>query len=321
MRSKLLRPFDQSNTLKYSYYGALFGLCFPIIATLIWAYDHNCSLIEAQTTYGHPLLWIIDTAPFFLGLFSSFAGKRQDEIEGELNIEKEKQLHSAKLAALGEMSSGLAHELKNPLFVISGFIQVIDRLSSKNELTHDKLKDLLLPIVNTVDRMNKIINGLSRYSRHSEDESFTEITISALYSQTLDFANIKLKEKQVSFELVLDQEITISCKSVQISQVILNLINNSIDAIEDLSKRWIRVYTYFAGDNIIIHHTDSGTGIAPEIVEQLFLPFFTTKDVDKGTGLGLSISTKIINAHRGELIYEEKDNHTGFKITLPKYLN
>src|SRR6185437_13319988 len=121
----------------------------------------------------------------------------------------------------------------------------------------------------------------------------------------------KIKHNGVQMRLAPAQpELAISCRHVQISQIILNLVSNACDAIRDSDEKWIRIEWVEAGCDVLISVTDSGKGIPPEIREKIFQPFFTTKDIGKGTGLGLSISVGIARAHRGELTIDSSCANT-----------
>lgn len=104
----------------------------------------------------------------------------------------------------------------------------------------------------------------------------------------------------------------------EIPQVILNLLNNSIDALTDKSEKWILIKAEASEKNIIITVTDSGLGISKEVVDKMMSPFFSTKKIGHGTGLGLSISARIIQEHKGKLYYDSQEKHTTFKIELPR---
>jgi C4-dicarboxylate-specific signal transduction histidine kinase len=108
------------------------------------------------------------------------------------------------------------------------------------------------------------------------------------------------------------------CRLVQIEQVLLNLLNNSFDAIQTLEEKWIRVEIKSDANNVEWHVIDSGRGIPEDVAEKMMLPFFTTKEVGKGTGLGLSISSGIMRSHMGELLIEKNAEHTTFVIRIPR---
>ena len=111
----------------------------------------------------------------------------------------------------------------------------------------------------------------------------------------------------------------VSSRQAQISQILINLLNNSFDAIATLKNKWIEVKGFNEEGLIKIQITDSGTGIDKSVVEKMMNPFFTTKEVGKGTGLGLSISSEILKSHGGSLKYLEDSKNTTFLITLPEY--
>lgn len=315
MTKSWLTPFS-TQRMNYALYGALFGLFFPLVATTIWCLDYNCSFIEAQTSKGHPLEWIIDTAPLFLGLFASFAGLKQDKIESELSSERKKLSHSAKLAALGELNSSITHELKNPLTAITGFADVIKMQLKKGQSLEEVLNNLD-KISYSALRMSKIINGVQDFSRYGQHDQKTSYSVRKLIDETIDLAGAGLKNHSIDFSVDLAQDFQLHCRHIEISQILLNLVMNSIQAIADLDERWIKLKVYKENDNIIFDLIDSGKGIESSIEENLFKPFYTTKESGQGTGLGMSVSKQIAENHNGTLIYRLNDGHTSFRLELP----
>ena len=126
-----------------------------------------------------------------------------------------------------------------------------------------------------------------------------------------------MKTHEIFFSLEGDSEVLLNCQPVSLSQVFLNLINNSIDAIKDMPKAWIRCIIESNENEVIIKMIDSGNGISDDNKEKIFLPFYTTKDVDHGTGLGLSISKGIIKSHSGSFVLDDQHENTCFVIVLP----
>ena len=108
------------------------------------------------------------------------------------------------------------------------------------------------------------------------------------------------------------------CRPNEVSQVLLNLLNNSYDAVEELEDKWIQVVTSIKNDKVCISVIDSGNGISQEIANEIMQPFFTTKPIGKGTGLGLSISKNLLESQQGELIIDHESANTKFDILLPK---
>jgi signal transduction histidine kinase len=112
-------------------------------------------------------------------------------------------------------------------------------------------------------------------------------------------------------------DLTLHCRPVQISQVLLNLLTNAFQAASRQEQNWIKVAVREAGKSVYISVTDSGRGISDEVRSRMFEPFFTTKEVGQGTGLGLSTSRSIVHAHNGDLVYDTDAGHTRFSIRLP----
>ena len=222
-----------------------------------------------------------------------------------------------RLSSLGQMAGGVAHEINNPLAIIKGKATVIRRkLESQNIDLGNNLRDFDL-IESTVDRIAKIIKGLKNYSRNAENDPFETVNAQALISDTLELCNNKLSSRSIQIKINCNENQIVECRPAQISQILLNLISNSIDAIESLDKKWIEINVSEFNNSVIFAISDSGTGINPSIVEKMMNPFYTTKPVGKGTGLGLSISKGIADVHGGSLKYMPNQQHTTFVLDLP----
>jgi signal transduction histidine kinase len=120
---------------------------------------------------------------------------------------------------------------------------------------------------------------------------------------------------------LIDENLTIQCRPSEISQVLLNLLNNAFDAVEDLPQRWVKIDVKEVDDQVNLTVTDSGQGIDVALRDKIMQPFFTTKPVGKGTGLGLSISSGIVESHHGKFVLDPKSPFTSFQMTLPKRQN
>lgn len=227
-------------------------------------------------------------------------------------------LNTSRLATLGEFSSGLGDEVNNPLSIVFGKTDLlIDKIENK-KIEQFQIVEELKKIKSNAERISQIIRGLRTFSRDGEKDPFIQVFISELFIDTFALSSERIKSKNIKFNLINKAEgVKVLCRPSQISQVLLNLLNNSIDAIEKKSMPWISVDVQVSTDIQIII-TDSGLGIPPEIAEKIMNPFFTTKDVGRGTGLGLSISYGIIKDHQGELIYNQNSKNTQFIIHLPK---
>lgn len=228
-------------------------------------------------------------------------------------------LQSSKMAALGEMAGNIAHEINNPLMIISGLSSKMRNELKKDKLELDKINISLEKVISTSNRIAKIINGLMMFSRNSGGDPLELVNVSKVFEDSLSFCYSRISNMNVKFivENKIDSGIKIMCRETQISQVIINSLNNALDAIEKLDNPWVKLEAYCDNLNIYILISDCGLGIPKEIANKMMEPFFTTKAVGKGTGLGLSISKGIIEGHQGRFFYDEKCKNTCFVIELP----
>jgi C4-dicarboxylate-specific signal transduction histidine kinase len=144
------------------------------------------------------------------------------------------------------------------------------------------------------------------------------VELKTIIEDTLDLCQERAKNLDINLSVSEVPRITITVRSIQVSQVLLNLINNAIEAIKDLTgEKWITITFHLSSTNLIIRITDSGQGIPKEIAEKVMMPFFTTKQNENGTGLGLSISRGIIEEHNGKLYIDNNNLNTSFVIELP----
>lgn len=239
-----------------------------------------------------------------------------------LELEEQKNLtfHASKMSALGEMAGGIAHEINNPLTII-GSINRIIRKSIEKGITEPSLFYKYCDDIDmTITRISKIISGLRTISRDGTNDDFAPAIITDIFNDALSICGEKFKSHGNELKIDLDEDVyqtVIDCRRVQLSQVFLNLLGNSYDAIEKLPERWIKIECAKKDNNLIIQFIDSGPGIPKNIQDKIFQPFFTTKEIGKGTGLGLSLSNSIIKSHGGVFAVDSNSPNTCFVITLP----
>jgi len=226
-------------------------------------------------------------------------------------------LQSAKMSSLGEMASGIAHEINNPLTIIQNMAGLMSGRVEKGEASAQWLKENLLKIENTTQRIAKIIRGLRAFSRNSEADPMLVVKISQIMDETLELCQQKFQSEGIELRVQVDSNVSLKCRSPQISQVLMNLLSNSYAAIIQLPEKWIEVRTEFEKKSLILTVTDSGKGIPAEIRDRIMDPFFTTKETGSGTGLGLSISKGIVEEHQGQLYYDPSSPRTRFVLKFP----
>lgn len=223
----------------------------------------------------------------------------------------------AKMSTLGEMAANIAHEINNPLAIISGKTQIITNQLNSGAFDLIKMNSDLNKIVQTIGRIDRIVKGIKLISRSSESDAYEYVTIERVVQETLELCNERIYFHQVELRLKNSLKISFECRPTQIVQVLLNLVGNSIDAVEKMPVKWIEIEAVQQGEAVVISVTDSGTGIPESIQSRLAQPFFTTKDIGKGTGLGLSISKGIVENHGGTFKYDQASRNTRFLLVLP----
>ncbi|MFL5814386.1 MAG: sensor histidine kinase [Bdellovibrionia bacterium] len=237
----------------------------------------------------------------------------------ELDIQRERATESARLASLGEMAGGIAHEINNPLSIISAVAEQQQAMFKQGMIEQSRTEAAFKTISDTTQRIVKIIQGLRSFSRDGGNDPIESVELKSLLDSTLGLCHQKFIHHQIELIVSCDSaDLTLNCRSVQISQVILNLLNNAFDAVEHAQEKWIKVEARVANQNVEIRVTDSGPGVPVQYREKIFQPFFTLKQVGKGTGLGLSISRSIVEAHGGMLELDQSSKNTSFVVRIPK---
>ncbi len=285
------------------------------------------------------------------------SSKELSEIIEQLRKTQVELIQREKMASIGQLAAGIAHEINNPLgFIISNintldeyidkylnFISIykemmqipikelpkeyavhIDKFNSfekENQMDYinEDIKELIVESVDGLNRIVKIVQGLKDFSRIDFKEDFTDYDLNKGIESTLLITNNTIKYN-ADVKLELSNLPIIQALGGEINQVLLNLIINAIHAIKDTNKRGImRISTYLNGDYVSFEIEDSGVGISDENLIKIFDPFFTTKQVGEGTGLGLSISYDIIvNKHKGKIeVKSEVEKGTIFTIQIP----
>lgn len=251
------------------------------------------------------------------GKISQFISIRFD-ITHKKSIE-DKISYSEKFSVLGELAAGIMHEVNTPLTVIQNRSSMLAKKLNQLPIENKEpiFKDIKA-ISDSIDRIAKITKGLKNYSRNSEKDPFENIDIIEIINESITLCQDKIKLHSIILNFNQpDLPIMISCRRSEISQIFINMINNSIDAIENFEDKWIKISLEINNNEVIIKFLDSGLGISQTIQDKIMQPFFTTKENGKGTGLGLSISQNILKTHGGRMNYVKESPNTLFEINLP----
>jgi PAS domain S-box-containing protein len=235
--------------------------------------------------------------------------------------EMESQIEaSARLSALGMMAGGVAHEINNPLAIIHGSaLDLLRRMKEKGSVPLEIVVRNGERIVQTANRIARIIKSMRHLAREGSRDKIRPTPVTRILEETLEVCQERFKSHGVNLLLPdIDPALSVSCREVQIGQVLLNLLQNAFDAVaEQPGERWVRLAVFARDGAAEFCVTDSGPGIPPELRSKIMEPFFTTKDVGKGTGLGLSVSRKIVEDHGGKLELREENGHPCFSFRLP----
>ena len=233
---------------------------------------------------------------------------------------------AGKMAEVGEMSTGIAHEINNPLQVMMSELAMIQSvtadmepaLAEKAPDTLDTLKDCTAAIRLQIDRCSQITQGLLNFSRKS-DNVRTPVRFQTFVPQIVKMVDQRARVEDIRIVQKIESDLPdIPSDANQLQQVFLNLLNNAIYALRGRSAAEIRIQIYRQADELCISIADNGCGFKPEELEKAFVPFFTTKPVGKGTGLGLSTVYGIIKGLGGEIsLTSELNAGSEFLIRLP----
>jgi two-component system sensor histidine kinase PilS (NtrC family) len=210
---------------------------------------------------------------------------------------------------VGQLAAGIAHEIRNPLAGISGSIELL----SQNPLSEDD-KKLTKIILKEIDRLNHLITEFLEYSKPESALDFAKVDLQKLIEDVL--VPLRLRYPDVKFTIQAEGNAQILGSSDKLKQAFLNIIINGIEAVEKASQKDLSVSIRPQGQDVVVTVSDSGVGMSPDLIPQIFEPFKTTKS--KGTGLGLAITHKILELHRAKIFVRSKPGlGSEFEISFP----
>ena len=251
-----------------------------------------------------------------MGVFQDITARKT--LSEKLFETQSELIQAVKMRALGDLVSGVAHEINNPLMASNTFLHLLE----DEKYNSQELKNRILLLKKCNSRIEKIVKKLKEFSRQSKFE-FASMQVNDAVQSVLAITRQLLLNQGIELNITLLDGLPKVLGDInQIEQVLLNLIANASDAMGESPNKLLTIETNLGkkGQMVGIKVSDTGTGMTSEQIEQIFNPFFTTKDADKGTGLGLSISYRIIESHQGKIeVGSEQGKGTTFTVELPVY--
>lgn len=242
------------------------------------------------------------------------------ELQNSLGQVSAKSLQSAKLALLGEMAGSITHEINKPHTIIHGKIEQTLRQLAKIPLDGERVESNLRVVLQTAERIAKIVRGLRTFARQADNDPLVLEDMQAILSDTLELCQERFRNSNVALRLEHPSNAMFLGRSAQISQVVMNMLSNSYDAVIDMDEKLLELEVGVESARVTVHVTDSGKGIPENVVDDLMQPFFTTTEVGKATGLGLSIAKSMADEHKANFYCDSESANTSFVLSPPRFI-
>ncbi|PKF62741.1 hypothetical protein CW745_04790 [Psychromonas sp. psych-6C06] len=238
-------------------------------------------------------------------------------INKDFTASKSKLIQSNKLSSLGEIATGIAHEINQPLQVICIHSDMCQENIQKQN--YSLVEKNFRSIITQVERIEKIVKQVGSFGRDSEQDNYNVETPASIFESVINIIINQYNQEDVELRQVLPPSLpSIVCNRTQIEQVLVNLLINAKDAVEESDEKVVFIKAHDKQGKLYIEVSDTGSGIEPSKLDDIFTPFYTTKALGKGTGLGLSISYSIIHQHKGEFhVSSEMGKGSTFTVILP----
>lgn len=256
----------------------------------------------------------------------NFAVFDLEDLSPILSLQAEKEMlrtemsRVSKLADIGRLTGGIAHELNNPLAILTGLCENLFDMVDQNTITREKALQELLPMQDTIHRMTRIIQSMMSVAR-GEDPIVEALPVSELWERATASFQALDQLQGIQLKAEVDPSLTISVDSIRVEQIFVNLVKNAIHALRTVpvGQREIKVSATTEKDQILVHVENNGPCISEGIAENIYTPFFTTKPVGEGFGLGLFLAYNVMKAHGGTLMHKNlRPQGVRFTLAFPK---
>ena len=225
-----------------------------------------------------------------------------------------------RLAMVGKISSHIIHEINNPVTVINGKAEkiqgLLDTLPAGDG--RQKVNDSVIKILEMTDRINKIIRGMKNLTRNNASEPFVTANVTDLIRDVFDLVDVLASKHNVTVkESKFNKDLAMPMRRLRLSQMLVNLLSNGIDAVAASKDRWVEIQVDHDEDWVFLRVIDSGSGLPESVRPRLFVAYFSTKDAGQGNGIGLALSREIAREHGGDLYLDSAAANTCFVVKLP----
>jgi signal transduction histidine kinase len=282
--------------------------------------DEIISLADAASSSSRwEIFWELILSLLIIIVVVRTAVRHGEELAALLASEQGRASYAAKMATLGEMASGIAHEINTPLATILSKSEQLGELLEEEPLDKPCLLKFSNEIGSTALRISQVIKGLRSFARDGQADPFVPTPASKLVEDSLALCRERFRENGLALRVAeIPMDLNIDCRPTQLMQIFLNLLNNAFDAVRAIPESWVSLDWKDVGQELEFSVTDSGAPIPQEVAAKIFKPFFTTKPAGQGTGLGLSICRNIAAGHGGSLDLDFSALHPRFVLRLPK---
>ncbi len=299
----------------------IFNVIFVGILTYITEGSYFKSVLQIPNFEAAYLLTIAMALIFSAGL-TFFIIQLNELLKEELSNQRSLLEESAKFQSLGQMASNLAHDINNPLFSIQGKLHQMRNLFSQDKLDMNKCDLIIEDVEATILKLSQIVKGITTFARQGTGDQMVSVNVDDLIQSMVLLLNDKIDQLNIQCTISVQPHTYLICYPSFISRVLINLLNNSFSALENVERKKIEIRAFENGEYIEIHVRDNGPGVDPGIEGNIFNSAhakIATKKLGKGVGLGLSISAGLIKLHEGTLTYNREESMTNFVIKLPSY--
>ena len=235
-----------------------------------------------------------------------------------IELQQEELGRITRFSALSEIAAGIAHEVNTPLSVIMAKADILRAKASATAVEPADANVIAMDIAKMAKNVSDIVHGLATVAT-SKSNRLEKVDLKRVIADAAKLCEPRAHRINAEVKLELPEgEVTVECYPVQILQIMINVINNAIDAVAERRDKWVRVKLRATAQEALVTIIDSGPGISSGLAEKIFTPFFTTKKDRDGTGIGLSLSRSIARRHHGELSLDMHAANTSFRVALPR---